>query len=125
MFYKILVIYKIFRKNKRGIVFSYLAKGNFINAIVGEFAKVKFKIGGIRSSLLTKNKLLLQKFLHNYLLDYTIVNSASGYQYLKNRGFNTNCLILIPNGIEVQRQNRIFNKYKKTINILSVGRFVE
>ncbi len=121
---KCLHLFKMFNKNKRAIIFSYLATTNIINALIGSLAGVHFKIGGIRNAHLTKWKMIVQRFLHNSLLNYTIFNNYEGMNLLIGKGFKKgkskvihNCIEIIEKGIKQKSRNSI-------INILTVSRFV-
>ena len=120
---KIIYLYNLFKQNKDSIIFSYLLTTNFLNAIIGSLAGVKFKIGGIRSSIIPYFKLKLQKILHNHFLTATISNNYSGQKNLIKKGFNRNKCFCIHNGIEIKEA--IINRDHRTnIEILTVGRFV-
>ncbi|NHB70199.1 glycosyltransferase [Perlabentimonas gracilis] len=117
-------IYKLFKEDKGDVCISYLATTNTINGIIGWLASVQLRIGGLRSSKYTRGKLLVQRFLHNHLLSYSIFNNYKGYNVLTSKGFNPQKGIVIHNCIDIQEKvNR--TDPQKQITILSVGRFVE
>ena len=123
---RLIFIYKLFREKKNStVVFSYLATTNFINAIIGKLAGVKYRIGGIRSSELSKSKFHLQKFLHNHLLTCSVFNNNSGKNNLCSKGFREKRAIVIHNGIDIKMIRKKRMQIKLVINIISVGRFVE
>ncbi|MFC2089013.1 glycosyltransferase, partial [Calditrichota bacterium] len=95
---------------------------NFIGGIIGRFSGVKASIGGIRSSIIDRKKVILNRLLHNYINKYTIFNNYSGVENLSRIGFKKNKCIVIPNAIEINKYP-IKRNYSKVINILSVGRF--
>lgn len=117
-------LYKYFKKEKNTFIFSYLATTNFINGFVGRVSKVKYKIGGIRSSRLSPAKLLVQRFIHNYLLNKTICNNLDGFNYLSSRGFAPDKFKVLHNGIEISPFEKRITPQKDSVTILSVGRFV-
>jgi glycosyltransferase involved in cell wall biosynthesis len=120
---KLWFLHQLFHRNKNGIVISYLATTNLINAIVGKLAGTRIRIGGIRNSKLSPFKLIIQKFFHNYLLTCTVVNNKRGIRELTSRGFKADKIILIHNGIatkQIEKEHRS----PDTITILTVGRFV-
>ena len=117
-------IFKIFRKKRTGVVFSYLATTNLITGILGKLAGVKYLVGGIRNSSHSSYKLLLQKWNHNFLLDYTITNCYSGHKEIKQAGFTMSKVVTIHNGYVIQNfAGKTFGN-KKAVVIISVGRFV-
>lgn len=120
--FKIIKLYKFIRKESIDIIFSYLLTTNFIGGIIGKFAGVCYTIGGIRSSFIPKNKRFIQKFLQNYVNDYTIYNNFSGIINLKAIGINGKKAVFIPNCIEL-RSSITIRKEKDFVNIISVGRF--
>ena len=121
---KLIFIYKLFSQKKNTAVISYLARINFINAVVGALAGVKFRIGGIRSSRFHPVKLVIQKILHNTLLTCSIFNNYAGLEHLKTKGFDPVKSYVIHNGIKVNREPVLRHKRNRIV-ILSVGRFIE
>lgn len=120
---KFLKLYRLFRRNKNSVIFSYLATTNFINAIIGTLAGVKVKIGGIRNSKHPKNKLLIQKNLHNYFLTASVFNNAKGVRQLAQKGFKLDKSYLIYNGIDINIKPKSRNG-RSQVNILTVSRFM-
>ena len=121
---KILTLFRLFRKYKQSVVISYLATTNTLNAVVGYFAGVKIRIGGLRSSKYKLFKLYLQRFLHNRMLTKSVFNNSTGMNDLANKGFHSSKCVLIPNTISIPDRpvSRMINDQ---VIILSVGRFVE
>ncbi len=120
---KVLQLYRILRQNKINILFSYLLTTNLLGAVVGRLAGVNFCIGGIRNAVLSKSKLPIQRFLHNYLNYHTIYNNYRGLNELGRHGFNSNKASVIPNCHDTFPGLRV-REYRNTTRILSVGRFV-
>jgi len=121
---KIKQIYCLFKKSKFKYIFSYLLLPNLIGGIIGRLANVPYTIGGIRSSVIDRNKLFINRFLQNYINTITIYNNYKGIVNLKKYSYNQNKSILIPNCFEVS--NSLLIRNKKNVNfILSVGRFVD
>ena len=121
---KIIFFYNFLKKQKIDIIFSYLVTTNFLGSLVGRIVGVKYTIGGIRSSILSNKKIFLQRFIHNYINTFTIINNYKGRELLIKQGFLahkikviTNCYIAIEKPIKRQDTN--------IITILSVGRFCE
>ena len=114
----------LIKKEDFDIIFSYLALTNTLTAFMGKILRVRFCVGGIRLATIKPFKLLVQRFLHNNLFDFSISNSHSGLNFAKNNNFNASKLLVIPNGIEfknpIQRQTN-----PNDITIITVARFVD
>jgi len=122
---KLYSFYKLLKINKIKIIFSYLLTDNFLGAIIGRVAGVKYIIGGIRNSRLPWGKLLISKLLNNYLQDITIFNNEYGRDiFVNNYGFKNSKCITIQNCYDAIPRTTV-KKEKNDINILSVGRFVK
>lgn len=119
---KAVALFKLFKKRKIEFTFSFLATDIVLTAIVGKFAGVKYRFGGIRSSSWPKLKFKVLKVTHNYLLKYTIANNYAGYQTAIDFGFSPKVFV-IPNGIEI-RELHPKEKGKNQIRIISLGRLV-
>lgn len=119
---KILSFYRFLKKNRINIIFSYLLTTNLINGLVGKLAGVKFRIGGIRSSILEGKKENLQKLIQNYLTTITIYNNYRGTKLLSRKGFQLKKSIVIPNCFELENE-KIIREEKKQVTIISIGRF--
>jgi glycosyltransferase involved in cell wall biosynthesis len=121
---KIVTFYKLLKKEKIEIIFSYLLLPNFVGGLIGRLAGVKYSIGGIRSSKITKGKIWLNKMLQNHINKFTIYNNWTGYHRYSGKGFDASRALLIYNCIEfdkiyLKRENHDITK------IISVGRFSE
>ena len=123
-FRKCRYLISIFRANKNAIVFSYLATTNLLSAIFGKLTGVKFLIGGIRSDEIPKTKLIVQRFLHNHLLTYTIFNNYSGRNALIKSGFSRKKCKVIHNCIDLKMERFVRQINRQNINIVTIGRFV-
>lgn len=121
---KLITLYRLFKKDSSTICISYLATTNTINAIVGKFAKVKVRIGGIRSSEFGWMKKLIQRHLHNNWLSCSVFNNYLGFHSLISQGFNKSKSCVILNCIDIPTPRNYINRANE-IQILSVGRFVE
>ena len=120
-------IIQLLRRINRGnvtIMISYLATTNLLNAILGYFTGVKYRIGGIRSSRLGSVKMYIQRFLHNKLFTHTICNNYEALDFIKRYGFDLSKASVIHNCIELSEPVRYNVEKKNTITILTVGRFV-
>jgi glycosyltransferase involved in cell wall biosynthesis len=125
-FQKFRDFFNLLKSSKCEMIISYLPFSNFLNAVVGSFCKVKYRIGGIRNSKLAYNKDLIQKYLHNYLLTSSISNSYSGSLNAVNFGYSLKKLITIPNCCENILDCRIYSPSENAvIKILTVARFVD
>jgi glycosyltransferase involved in cell wall biosynthesis len=112
------------KKKKIKLIFAFLASNNFYGSIAGKLTGVNFIIGGIRNAEIPHFKFIIQRFLHNYLLDYTIFNNYSGKDNLINKGFKSNSCYVIPNCFEL---NTLLLKriQPDIVKIVSLARFVE
>jgi len=115
-------LYKLFKSNAGSVCISYLATTNSINAIIGRFAGVEVRIGGIRSSELTPWKRIVQRHLHNYWLTSSVFNNYQGLDKLVLCGFKRSKSVGIHNAIELPEIIKIKNE---KLTVISVGRFVE
>ena len=121
-FTKLFKFLQFLKKERIEVIFSYLLTTNLINGLIGKIAGVKFRIGGIRSSMLEGNKEHLQKLVQNYLTTITIYNNSKGNELLIKKGFQQEKSIVIPNCFELENY-RIIREIKKQVTIISVGRF--
>jgi len=111
------------RKEKINIIFSFLASNNFYGSIAGKLSKVDFIIGGIRNAEIPYFKFIIQRFLHNHVMNFTIFNNYSGKDNLIAKGFKKGTCVVIPNCFELDIPLQV-KEDKKTINIISLARFV-
>lgn len=121
---KLRFIYRQFKQHQSGTCFSYLATSNFINAVIGSLAGLKYRYGGIRNSKLQWFKEIVQKVLHNSVFTGSVFNNYVGYSVLVARGFNADKSTVIHNCIDIPPQEKT-NLQNKVLTVLSVGRFVE
>jgi glycosyltransferase involved in cell wall biosynthesis len=103
------------------VLFAYLTLDNFVAGIVSVFQNIKC-IGGVRSSALPTVKFYVTWVLQKYFLDYMIFNNYYGKDVFVKRGFSSRKSIVIQNCIN-DIQPEIVRSEKKTIKILSIGRF--
>lgn len=122
---KLFYLYKLFKREKNTVVFSYLATTNFINAIIGKIAGIKFRVGGIRNAKLDRSKFYIQRILHNYFLTCSVFNNYQGEKDLCSSGFNEKKAIIIPNCHEISRPILDNKTIKGVLNIITIGRFVD
>jgi glycosyltransferase involved in cell wall biosynthesis len=116
--------YKVCRKNKVEILFSYLAGDNFIAGTLGKMAGIRFIIGGIRSSIIKPYKLIIQKILTNNLFAYMVFNNQTGMNALISKGFKKEKCVLIENSIHFN-QEPFTRPDKDLIKIITIARFEE
>lgn len=121
---KFIRLFKLYRTNKRSVSFSYLATTNVVNALVGKISGVCFLVGGIRSAKITKAKMLVQRFLHNYMLSRTVFNNFQGMKELTDKGFKLNKSLVIHNCIDVKQKPRIQFGNPLIVRFVTLGRFV-
>lgn len=106
------------------VLFTYLPGDTLFATIAGKKAGVKHILGGIRNARIPFIKWRILKLLHNNYLSGTISNSQAARDYFVGKGFSSNKLLVIPNGIAVPEQYTD-HPFKDTLTVISVGRFVE
>lgn len=121
-FNKVIKLYKIIKETSPNILFNYLLLPNLLGGILSKIINGSISIGGIRSAVLDKKKIKLNRFAHNYLNKKTIFNNYLGYDLYSSLGFKKDRALVINNGINVNTEI-IVRKKKLVPNILSVGRF--
>lgn len=116
--------YKLLRKHKTQIIFSYLTSDNFWSAIIGKLAGVKYLVGGVRSNYLPWHKFLIMKSLNKWVQNCTVFNNNAGFQEFVKNGFVREKSPIIPNCID---EVPLFQKRdnSETIKLLTVARFIE
>lgn len=97
---KIKTFRRFLKDNKIELIFSYLPKDIMISTLAG-WGIVKKHFGGIRNALMEKSKIRMLKFFHNYLLDGSISNCASGKTFFSRQGLKQKKIYVIPNGIKI------------------------
>jgi len=115
--------YTLLRTAKVKFIFSFLASSNFFGALAGKLAGVSTIVGGIRNAEIPRFKLMLQMYLHNHLLDFTIFNNFAGKENLIKKGFHKNKCVVVPNCLELST-NKIVRENKQNVTIISLARFV-
>ncbi len=124
IFSKMLSFCKILKKNNVEIIFSYLTINNIISAICGKLMGIKYVIGGMRNSQMVETKLIINRLLHNYIFEYSVINSFSGYEYFSLRGFKSNKFKIIHNCIELNHRVWETKYYSSNrFNVLTISRF--
>lgn len=114
---------RILRSNHIFCAFNYLTACDFWGSIVERFCGVKQIFNGIRNSKISGYKNLLELFSHNFIATKTIFNCYSGELQFKKIGFNPKKCITIPNCYP--KIADVINKSsdRKTLHIITVGRF--
>ncbi|MEG8947220.1 glycosyltransferase [Rosettibacter firmus] len=120
---RFLKLYLFLKRKKIEIIFNFLASNNLYSSIIGKLARVPHIVGGIRNSKVPFLKFIIQKYLHNHLLEFTIFNNYTGCKYFVDKGFEASKCIVIPNCFE-QEIEYIERVPKKTIKIVTLARFV-
>jgi len=121
---RIVDLIRFLRNKNIDVIFSFLPKDTTLSAICGKVAGVPYIFGGIRNSYLPKIKFVVLRFIHNLLLSYTIANNYSAYQAAIEFGFREKVFV-IHNGINIRPILQKPDQEKKTLRIISVGRFVK
>jgi len=109
------------RKNEIRVLFSFLPLDNLLASIVSIFQKIKY-VGGVRNSHLPFVKFYVNLILQKYFLDYIIFNNHDGRERFIKRGFSSSKSVVIQNCID-NIHKEIIRPERKTVRILSVGRF--
>jgi glycosyltransferase involved in cell wall biosynthesis len=115
--------YSLLKTAKVRFIFNFLASNNFFGTLAGKLAGVSNIIGGIRNAEVPIVKLMLQRYLHNHYLNFTIFNNYMGKENLINKGFKEDKCIVIPNSYELA-SGPIVREYKESVTIVSLARFV-
>lgn len=119
-FFKLVLFLK---ENKINIVFNYLASSNFLGAFAGKFAGVSYIIGGIRNAEISSIKLFIQKYIHNYILNFTVFNNFTGCKNLIEKGFASSKCVVIPNCFEHENEHSL-RPLNSPVIIVTLARFV-
>ncbi|NJO92095.1 MAG: glycosyltransferase [Chloroflexia bacterium] len=98
-------LYKLFKKNKIDILITYLPIGNILGGIIGKLAGVKIIYGGIRISKTDYPlwKIVIQKWLCNYLSTGFISNSHCAKAKYSKLGFKESKISVIHNCIDTNK----------------------
>lgn len=119
---KILEVNSLVKNLDSPVVISYLATTNVLNGIIKLLNSSVISIGGIRNQIIkSKFKLIIQRYVHNYLLDCTISNNASVISYLTEKKFNLNTISVIRNCVFLPK-NGYSESCKDEISIVTIGR---
>lgn len=121
---KFLQLVRFFRTKKVDVVFTYLLLPNLIGGLAANLAGVKLKVGGIRNSILDPKKEPIERFIHNYVNDFSVFNNRSGVKLLCQKGFRKDKAVVIPNCFDIGKK-LIIKRPDRLVTILSVGRFTE
>lgn len=116
-----LSLYRLLKKNENKVVISYLAKGNVLNALCAICFPKSLNLGGFRSSNMERKKMIIQRFLHNHFLNYTICNSYEGEKFLIENNFKPQKIKVIPNTIAIPEEVKQIKN--EELVITTVGRF--
>lgn len=122
---KIFQFYKFLNKNKTDVLFNFLPINNVIGTLVGKFARVPYIFNGIRVARKSSGlKMMMQRVLSNYLAYGMVSNSNKGKEAYIKFGFKERKINVIHNLI-IDVPERIERKKSSTIELLTVGRFVD
>lgn len=123
MFSKARLFMRFVKDHDVDVIISHLPSDTIFTGIIGRLAGVKYIFGGLRNAWIDGYKRIMQKYLHNTILDYSISNSHAGKDYLISHGFKEEKTLVMHNGIEVS-QTPIVREDDGPIQILTVSRFV-
>lgn len=120
-FSKIFQFYKFIKTKKITHIFNYLPLNNIVGIIVGRLAGVKYLYGGIRGvKIKNKYKMIVTKYLCNYVATKFISNSFAAKDNYSLYGLKKEKIEVIHNAIE---KTEFRKKDHKHFTILIVGRF--
>lgn len=116
---------KLVRRKNISSLFSFLPSDTLLAAVVGRYLGVKHIFGGLRNAYVPWKKRIPLRFLHNYLLDYSISNCHSGVKSLVRQGFRSEKFIVIHNALESELVPSSEPKEDTYVDMITVGRFVD
>ena len=101
---------KLLKALQPDILYSFLPDANIVGLIAGRLSGVKRVVWGVRASnmdvsrydWLARISLRLSAFLSRFP-DAIIANSFGGIKFHRNIGYNTNRMMIIQNGIDIDR----------------------
>jgi len=98
------------RRLKPHILYSFLPDANLLGLILGKIARVKRIVWGVRASNMDVSRYdwlavvsLRMSALLSRFPDAIIANSFGGIKFHRNIGYNTNRMMIIQNGIDIDR----------------------
>lgn len=118
---KIFKIRHILKTTQTDVLFNYLSLPDVIGSFIGYCQNVRV-YNGIRTTRLSHEKEIIEKWAHNHWATGTIYNCFSGSQYFGNKGFDIKKNIVIPNCFP-NIADPILREEKKQKTIITVGRF--
>ena len=122
-FSKLTQLKRALKLSKTDILFNYLTRSDVIGGIAGCLAGVKRIYSGVRNARLEWSKMVIERFIHNYIATGTIYNCYSGAEYFGNKGFKKSKNIVIPNGFR-NIAEPIIRPDREIKHIVTTGRFV-
>lgn len=115
-------LYKELRRLRPDVLFCYLTWTDFWGPICGRLAGVKYIFQGLRNAQLPKVKLLFEKF-GNIISTGAIVNNYAGVEVFEKAGIKRQTVI--PNCYPNPQKFMVREiDCRRTVNIITVGRFV-
>lgn len=121
MLSKLRCIKSIIKESKTDVLLNYLTMPDFVGSLVGRMCGIRV-YNGIRNSRMPKDKMLIEKIVHNLFATGTIYNCYSGADYFGNHGFRRKKNIVIPNCFP-DIEETIIRPDHKVKTIITVGRF--
>lgn len=118
---KIFKIRQILKTTQTDVLFNYLSLPDVIGSFIGYCQNVRV-YNGIRTTRLSHEKEIMEKWAHNHWATGTIYNCFSGSQYFGNKGFDIKKNIVIPNCFP-NIADPILREEKNQKTIITVGRF--
>ncbi|MFW6275670.1 MAG: glycosyltransferase family 4 protein [bacterium] len=96
-------MWRFLKENRVTHLFNFLLINNFVGGLTGRMAGVKHIYGGIRNCEIVSSKLRAQRLIHNFISHKTIFNNYSGTKKLASQGFNKDKMVVVHNGIDVDK----------------------
>ena len=91
--------YRRAKRERYAVAFCFLPSDTLLGGLVGKLAGIPRVFGGLRNTRIKRRKELVLRFLHNWVLDYTVANSYSAARRFVSRGFSGAKMLVVPNGI--------------------------
>lgn len=121
---KVIEFSRLLRHRKIEIIFSFLPADTIWGAVCGKVSGVPYIFGGIRNSHIPFLKFTALKMVNNHVLNYTIANNFSAYEFAMKFGLKDKLMVIF-NGIEIRPLLKREIVKNKIISIISVGRLVK
>lgn len=116
-------LWKLFGRNRDAVLFTYLARPNFVGSLIGRLAGLKRIYTGIRCGWLPRGKLAAEKTVNRFLATKTVFNSYRGMEHFTGLGFLPRKSIVISNAIGLWEERDFERNSSHRVRVVTVGRF--